>query len=641
MELFVPGRICILGEHSDWAGGYRRINSDIEKGFAIVAGTNQGIYAEVTLHPTKLILHTHREDGQKKDSFEIEMNSQLLLEKAQEGEFYSYACGVAHQILTHYNVRGLVIDNYKTDIPIKKGLSSSAAICVLVARAFNRVYDLKMTVRGEMEYAYQGEINTPSRCGRMDQGCAYGSKPILMTFDGDRIEVEEIKVPKDLYFVIVDLKAGKDTKEILAKLNRCYPFAEDDLQKKVHRYLGSINKQVIQKGKAAIEQGNAEELGSLMREAQTEFDMHLMPACPSQLKAPILHKLLQFKSIQNHIFGGKGVGSQGDGTGQLLAKDEKSQKRVMEIVENELNMSCLPLVIRSSRALRKAVIPAAGFGTRLFPASKAIKKELFPIIDGTGRAKPVILAIVEELVNSGIEEVAIIIQKRDQKLFEDLFFAPPHPENFNKLSKEDQEYSEYLLKMGKHVSFLLQEVQEGFGHAVYCAHEWVGDEPFLLTLGDYLFTSTNDISCTRQLLKIYEHYNTNVVGLKHISKEDLKSFGCVAGMWKKPGSILEISEFAEKPSVEYAEEHLTVDGINSNTYLALFGQYILSPMIFHLLKESIDQNRREQNEFQLTSCLDRLRSVEGFLGYLVKGKSYDIGMPEKYRQTMRMSDRLT
>ncbi len=93
--------------------------------------------------------------------------------------------GVAYQILTHYHVRGLVIDNYKTDLPIKKGLSSSAAICVLTARAFNRVYDLKMTIRGEMELAYQGEITTPSRCGRMDQGCAFGNRPILMTFDGD------------------------------------------------------------------------------------------------------------------------------------------------------------------------------------------------------------------------------------------------------------------------------------------------------------------------------------------------------------------------------------------------------------------------------------------------------------------------
>ncbi len=96
--------------------------------------------------------------------------------------------------MTHYHVRGLEIDNYQTDLPIKKGLSSSAAICVLVARAFNRIYDLKMTVRGEMEYAYLGEITTPSRCGRMDQGCAYGNKPIIMVYDGEQTDVKELSV---------------------------------------------------------------------------------------------------------------------------------------------------------------------------------------------------------------------------------------------------------------------------------------------------------------------------------------------------------------------------------------------------------------------------------------------------------------
>ncbi len=634
MKLFVPGRICIFGEHSDWAGGYRRINSDIEKGYAIITGTNQGIYAEVTPHASKLIIHSCLETDKRNKPFEIEMNSQLLLEDAQKGNFYSYACGVAYQILTHYNVRGLTIDNYKTDLPVKKGLSSSAAICVLVSRAFNRVYDLKMTVRGEMEYAYQGEINTPSRCGRMDQGCAYGNKPILMTFDGDRIDVEELKASQDLFFVIVDLKAGKNTKEILAKLNRCFPFAGDDLQRNVHRYLGPINKQIILKAKDAIENGKPETIGELMREAQHEFDTHLIPACPSQLTAPVLHSLLENKSIHPFILGGKGVGSQGDGSAQLLAKDEESQMRVVKIIENDLKMSCLPLIIRSSRTVQKTIIPAAGFGTRLFPASKAVKKELFPVIDSTGKAKPVILVIVEELLRSGIDEIAIIIQQRDKELFEDLFYSHPHPENYNKLSIEDQRYSDSLLEIGRHVTFLLQDIQEGFGHAVFCAQEWVGDDPFLLTLGDHLFTTEGKLSCTQQILQIFNHYNTNVVGIKTISENDLKRFGCVTGTWKAPGSILDINEFVEKPTIEYAKEHLRTEGIEENTYVALFGQYVLNPTIFAILTESINQNRREAGEFQLTSCLDSLRRQEGFLGYLVDGKSHDIGTPDKYRQTI-------
>ena len=177
MELFVPGRVCLLGEHSDWAGGYRRINADLEKGYALICGTNQGIYARVERHPTALVLSSTTQDGVRRGPYEIPMEPSALLKEAQSGGYWSYMAGVAYQILTHYHVRGLVIDNYKTDLPVKKGLSSSAAICVLTARAFNRIYDLKMTIRGEMELAYSGEITTPSRCGRMDQGCAYGNRP--------------------------------------------------------------------------------------------------------------------------------------------------------------------------------------------------------------------------------------------------------------------------------------------------------------------------------------------------------------------------------------------------------------------------------------------------------------------------------
>ena len=198
MKLFVPGRICLFGEHSDWAGGYRRINADIEKGYSLITGTDQGIHAEVSPHPTSLILTSVTPDGQRQGPYEIPMEPKVLMEEAQKGGYWSYIAGVAYQALINYHVRGLVIDNFKTDLPIKKGLSSSAAICVLAARAFNRVYDLKLTVRGEMEMAYQGEITTPSRCGRLDQGCAFGNRPVLMTFDGDRLETEELRVNEPL-----------------------------------------------------------------------------------------------------------------------------------------------------------------------------------------------------------------------------------------------------------------------------------------------------------------------------------------------------------------------------------------------------------------------------------------------------------
>ena len=128
LELFIPGRVCLFGEHSDWAGEYRRQNSEIEKGHTILTGTNQGILARVKRHPDSLVIRSTMPDGRILGPHTIPMDLNALIEEAENGGFFSYAAGVAYQILTHYHVRGLEIDNYATTLPIKKGLSSSAAI---------------------------------------------------------------------------------------------------------------------------------------------------------------------------------------------------------------------------------------------------------------------------------------------------------------------------------------------------------------------------------------------------------------------------------------------------------------------------------------------------------------------------------
>ncbi|MBZ0284590.1 MAG: GHMP kinase [Anaerolineae bacterium] len=635
MKIFVPGRICLLGEHSDWAGGYRRTNADIEKGYAIIAGTNQGIYAEVQPHPNALILTATTPDGVKQEPYEIPMEPKALLEEAEKGGFWSYIAGVAYQILTHYHVRGLVIDNYKTDMPVKKGLSSSAAICVLTARAFNRIYDLKMTIRGEMEMAYQGEILTPSRCGRMDQGCAYGNRPVLMTFDGDRLDTTELHVKRDLHFVIVDLQAKKDTKKILADLNRCYPFARDEVERGVQQLLGSINKQISHQAIDALMQGDAERLGSLMTEAQTYFNQYAAPACPEELTAPVLNRVLNYEPLKPYIWGGKGVGSQGDGTGQFLVRSEADQQKVIEIIERDLHLSCLKLTLYAGAKVRKAVIPAAGFGTRLFPATKATKKELFPIVDRDGIAKPAILLIVEEALEAGLDEVIIVVQAEDLPAFESLFQSQVSIENFNKLPPHFQAYSKKLLEMGQKIRFAIQPVQDGLGHAVYCARELVGNEPFLLMLGDHLYRSDSDRSCAQQLLEAYSHHSTSVIGVRRTAESEIGNFGTVAGHWGENQNLMHITEFAEKPTIEYARANLQVSGLGNAEYLTVFGQYVVKPQVFDYLEEHIKNNVREYGEFQLTSALDRLRQEDGFMGLMMDGKRYDIGLPEHYLETLQ------
>jgi mevalonate kinase len=344
VDLFVPGRLCLFGEHSDWAGGYRRIDSTISKGYCLLVGTNQGIYARAKRHPSKLIISTTLPDGSQLGPHEIEMKPDKLLALAEEGGFYSYSAGVAYYLLCHYNVQGLEIDSYKMDLPIRKGLSSSAANNVLVARAFNQLYDLKLTKRGEMELAYQGEILTPSRCGRMDQACAYGNTPVFMTFDGERIDVAELHPKNDIYMVIADLKAGKNTQKILADLNACYPKSGGKIGEDVRYYFGPVNKDILSRAKEVVNEGDSKKIGGLMVESQRFFDHFIAPACPTELLSPKLHFVLSSPELQSLIYGGKGVGSQGDGCVQFVVKGLEEQQVLMKKLA-EIGTDPYPLVI--------------------------------------------------------------------------------------------------------------------------------------------------------------------------------------------------------------------------------------------------------------------------------------------------------
>ncbi|MEN9567190.1 MAG: hypothetical protein RLZZ69_2386, partial [Cyanobacteriota bacterium] len=208
-----------------------------------------------------------------------------------------------------------------------------------------------------------------------------------------------------------------------------------------------------------------------------------------------------------------------------------------------------------SRKVRKAIIPAAGMGTRMYPATKALKKELLPIIDRDGRAKPIILAIVEEAVNAGIEEVGIVVQSGDRDLFHNLLKSPPKPELWSKLSLENKQYSGYLAALGDRITILTQTEQAGFGHAVYCAQDWVNHEPFLLLLGDHIYTSKLDISCAQQMLDIYQQQQTSVIGITIMDETIIHQAGCVSGRWKTD-SILAISQIYEKPTLDHARKYL-------------------------------------------------------------------------------------
>ena len=286
LELFVPGRLCLLGEHSDWAGINRMMNSSLVPGCAIVTGIDQGIYATVE-KAENFVIESDLECFER-EKFECEMDTDKLRETAADGGFFSYVAGVASYINEHYRVRGIHVTVTEMDLPIKSGLSSSAAICVLVARAFNKLYHLHLNTMGEMNIAYMGEQRTPSRCGRLDQACAYGVNPICMVFDGNDISVRPLALKSKLYWVVADLNAHKNTVKILADLNKCFPFANNELERQVQEALGKDNKAFVDEAIQYIESGEAENLGKLMIRFQENFDKKVAPACPAELTSPVL-----------------------------------------------------------------------------------------------------------------------------------------------------------------------------------------------------------------------------------------------------------------------------------------------------------------------------------------------------------------
>lgn len=288
----------------------------------------------------------------------------------------------------------------------------------------------------------------------------------------------------------------------------------------------------------------------------------------------------------------------------------------------------------TQKKVSKAIIPAAGFGTRLFPATKAFKKEFFPIIDRDGKAKPVILLIIEEALSAGIEEIGIVIQSRDKNLFEEFFKQPPSPDLFKKLSQENQQYSQYLQQIGSKITLLVQDQQDGYGHAVYCTKDWISNEPFLLLLGDHIYRSNTNISCAKQLVEVYQKVNKTTIGLTIMPEEIIHKAGIVTGDWQEINSLLKITQLVEKPNLDYARSHLHTMKMKDNEFLAIFGMYILETQIFDYLEQEITHNLRYKGEFQLTTCLEKLRQDQGMIGYQIQGEYFDTGMPQFYRQTM-------
>ncbi|MFD2215005.1 UTP--glucose-1-phosphate uridylyltransferase GalU [Metabacillus endolithicus] len=255
--------------------------------------------------------------------------------------------------------------------------------------------------------------------------------------------------------------------------------------------------------------------------------------------------------------------------------------------------------------VRKAIIPAAGLGTRFLPATKAQPKEMLPIVD-----KPTIQYIIEEAVASGIEDI-MIVSGRGKRAIEDHFDKSYELEETlakkgkDKVLAEVQEISNLA-----NIHYIRQKEPKGLGHAINCASRFIGNEPFAVLLGDDIVKS--DVPCTKQLIDMYEKYECSVVGVQPVPDEDVSKYGVIAPKQdqQKPG-VITVDSLVEKPAKEEAPSNY-----------AIMGRYILTPDIFNILD---DLPAGAGGEIQLTDALKILNDIQSVVAYPFTGVRYDVG----------------
>lgn len=253
--------------------------------------------------------------------------------------------------------------------------------------------------------------------------------------------------------------------------------------------------------------------------------------------------------------------------------------------------------------VKKAVIPAAGFGTRFLPATKSTPKEMLTIVD-----KPAIHYNVEELIEAGIEDILIIIGRNKEEIA-NYFDKSPELELFLKESGKEELYemTERISNMAN-IHYVRQKEAKGLGHAVYCAKTFVGDEPFALLLGDDLVYASKP--CIKQLAEVYDKYESTIIGVQSVDHNQVNKYGIIDGI-KVDDKLFEIKNLVEKPTIEEAPSNM-----------AIMGRYILTPDIFDMIEQTPPG---KNNEIQLTDALNRLNQGKEIYAYEFEGKRYDTG----------------
>jgi UTP--glucose-1-phosphate uridylyltransferase len=299
-------------------------------------------------------------------------------------------------------------------------------------------------------------------------------------------------------------------------------------------------------------------------------------------------------------------------------------------------MSMMMSMIKNS--VRKAVIPIAGLGTRHFPASHAVKKEMFPVVGADGIARALFHYHLLELEAAGIEQICIIVQPGEDEMVKK-YLRGPDDSYLKRLKKYPALLSEAEQMRGfvKRVSFAVQQQQEGYGHAIFQTKNFAAGEMVLLGLGDHLFRGKT-VSPYRELADMAKiSGGKSVSAVNRIFAGELKGYGTIAGTRRAENPrLIDVSLIIEKPAVAVAQEKLQVNDLPAGTWLGWFGMHLLAPSIYEILDEMIRDNLRDHGEFQFTRAQEIQRQREGYLALEMAGaERFDFGVPDDFVRSVQ------
>ncbi|MCS6829767.1 MAG: sugar phosphate nucleotidyltransferase [Armatimonadota bacterium] len=284
------------------------------------------------------------------------------------------------------------------------------------------------------------------------------------------------------------------------------------------------------------------------------------------------------------------------------------------------------------KAIRKAVITAAGRGTRQFPATRTLQKEMLPLVDRDGVTKPALQLLVEEAVNAGIEQVGIVVNPESEAGVRAYFGALTDEEaSWDNDKQLLFEQAEHLQRLGERIVTIVQKEPLGLGHAVYLAREFVGEEPFVMYLGDHVLLSRGEKNCTQQVLDVYAQTSGTLSAVRRTPEERVTLYGTLSGTpLPNAANALHVHAMIEKPTVEQARASLRMSTLPDGVYYCFFGINIFTPEIFECLERTIVEGQRMKGEFQLTTAQQMLVERGSYYACEIQGEALDIGIPQGY-----------